>query len=129
MRSHYEGLYEASEPARKQYHCNLRNSLGTMQRHDVQSKLESLDAFKAQSKVCDCIWLMKVIQAIRHRFEGTRNVYISLDDVWSAHYSQKQGAQQPLWEYLKEFQNSVQVLEHYGAVIGADGPNTIRSHL
>ena len=89
----------------------------------MQSKLESLDAFKTKSKICDCIWLMKEIQGITHRFEGTRNVFISLDDAWTQYYSQKQGAQTPLYEYLKDFQSSVQVLEHYGAVIGADGPN------
>ena len=42
----------------------------------MQSKLESLDAFKARSKVCDCIWLMKEIQAITHAFEGKHKDYI-----------------------------------------------------
>ena len=91
----------------------------------MQSELGSLDSFKARSKVCDCIWLWKEIQCIIHRFKGTCNVSISLDVAWSAYCSQKQGTHQPLYEYLKEFQSCVQVLEHYGAAIGADGPNQV----
>jgi hypothetical protein len=33
-----------------------------------------------------------------------------------------QGPNQSLHEYLRDWQSLVQVLEHYGAVIGADGP-------
>jgi hypothetical protein len=88
----------------------------------MQSKLESLDDFKARSTDCDCIWLLQEIQGITHRFEGTRNVYISLDDAWELFYSYRQGPHQSLHEYLKEYQSLVQVLEHYGATIGADGP-------
>jgi hypothetical protein len=49
----------------------------------MQSKLESLDGFDNKSNVCDCIWLLKEIWGITHQFEGTRNVFILLDDVWS----------------------------------------------
>jgi hypothetical protein len=64
----------------------------------------------------------KEIQGIPHRFEGTRNVFILLDDAWSSYYSCRQGPHQSLHEYLKDFQGLVQVLEHYGAAIGAEGP-------
>jgi hypothetical protein len=49
----------------------------------MQSKLESLDDFDSKSTECDCVWLLKEIQGITHRFEGTRNIFISLDDAWS----------------------------------------------
>jgi hypothetical protein len=88
----------------------------------MQSKLESLNEYEAQSTDCDCVWLLKEIQGITRRFEGTRNVFISLDDVWCNYYSYHQGAQPSLYEYLKEYQSLVQVLEHYGAAIGAEGP-------
>jgi hypothetical protein len=88
----------------------------------MQSKLESLHEYDARSTDCDCVWLLKEIQGITHRFEGTRNVFISLDDTWCNYYSYHQGAQQSLHEYLKEYQSLVQVLEHYGAAIGAEGP-------
>jgi hypothetical protein len=89
----------------------------------MQSKLESLEGFESKSTSCDCIWLLKEIQGITHRFEGTRNVFISLNDAWSDFYAYKQGQHQQLYDYLKEFQSLVQVLEHYGAEFGADGPN------
>ncbi len=88
----------------------------------MQSKIESLDEYETRSTACDCVWLLKEIQGITHRFEGTRFVLISLDDAWSNYYSYHQGAQQSLHEYLKEYQSLVQVLEHYGAAIGAEGP-------
>jgi hypothetical protein len=88
----------------------------------MQSKLESLDEYEARSTDCDCVWLLKEIQGIMHRFEGTPNVFISLDDAWCNYCSYHQGAQQSLHEYLKEYQLLVQVLEHYGAAIGGEGP-------
>jgi hypothetical protein len=88
----------------------------------MQSTVESLDAFESKSSTCDCIWLLREIQGITHRFEGTRNVRISLDDTWSNYYGCRQGHKQTLHEYLKDFQGLVQVLEHYGAALGAEGP-------
>lgn len=78
----------------------------------MQSKIASLDGYKAKSDESDCVWLIKEIQGITHRFEGTRNVFISLDDAWCSYYGCQQGAQQSLHDYLKEYQSIVQVLEH-----------------
>jgi hypothetical protein len=89
----------------------------------MQSKLESLEDFKAKNKSCDCVWLLKEIQGITHRFEGTRNVFISLDDAWTDFHAFKQGQHQQLYDCLKDFQAPVQALEHCGAEFGADGPN------
>jgi hypothetical protein len=88
----------------------------------MQSKLESLDNYATKSNECDCIWLLKEIQGITHCFEGTRCVFISLDDAWSNYFAYYQGGSQPLHDYLKDFQSLVQVLEHYGAPIGTAGP-------
>jgi hypothetical protein len=88
----------------------------------MRSKLESLDNYETSSDNCDCIWLLKEIQGITYRFKGTRNVFISLDDAWSGYYNYRQGPSQSLHEYLKEVQGLVQVLEHYGAALGGDGP-------
>jgi hypothetical protein len=86
-----------------------------------------LDHERARNDVlhdkCDCIWLIYEIQGITHLFEGTRNVFISLDDAWSDYYVFGQRQHQTLHEYFKDFQTRVQVLEHYGAVLGADGPH------
>jgi hypothetical protein len=88
----------------------------------MQSKIESLADFDVKSDSCNCIWIIKEIQGITHRFEGARHVFISLHDAWTGYYTCKQGHQQTLHEYLKDFQGLVQVLEHYGAALGADGP-------
>lgn len=88
----------------------------------MQSKLESLENYETKSTAGDCVWLLKEIQGITHRFEGTRNIFISLDDGWSDYYSFRQEQNQTLHDYLKNFQSRVQVLEHYGAVFGVSGP-------
>jgi hypothetical protein len=88
----------------------------------MQSKLESLENFEEKNTVCDCVWLLQEIQGITHRFEGTRNVFISLDDAWTNYYIDKQDSSQTLHEYLKEFQALVQALEHYGAALRMEGP-------
>lgn len=97
----------------------------------MRSKLESLDDFGAKSDDCECIWLLKEIQGITHHFEGRHNGFISLDDAWSGYFSCRQGQQQTLHEYLKDFQSLVQVLEHYGAALGANGPyqDSVKAHV
>jgi hypothetical protein len=42
--------------------------------------------------------------------------------MWSNYYGHRQGLNQTFHEYLKDFQGFVQVLEHYGAALGAEGP-------
>jgi hypothetical protein len=88
----------------------------------IQSKLESLDNYSTKSNECGCIWLLKEIQGITHRFEGMRNVFISLDDAWCNYYLYQQGGNQSLHKYLKDYQSLVQVLEHDGTAIGSKGP-------
>jgi hypothetical protein len=88
----------------------------------MQSKLESLDDYSGRSTDYDCVWLLKEIQGITHQFEGTHNVFISLNDAWCNYYCYHQGLQQSLHDYLKEYQSLVHILEYYGATIGADRP-------
>jgi hypothetical protein len=88
----------------------------------MQLKLESLDDYSTESNECNCIWLLKEIQGITHRFEGTQNVFISLDDAWCNYYLYQQGGTQSLHEYMTDYKSLIQVLEHYGAVIRSEGP-------
>lgn len=88
----------------------------------VQSKLESLDHFEEESNTCNCIWLLKEIQAITHQFEGTRSILIFLHNAWEHFLKHRQGPPQTLHEYLKEFQSLIQVLEHYRSMVGFDAP-------
>ncbi len=91
----------------------------------MQSKLESLGEHDARSVSCDCCWLSKETQGVTHRFEGARNVLISLDDAWSNCYSFQQGKHQDPYECLKEHQALIQALDHYGAAIGSAGPQML----
>ena len=88
----------------------------------MQSKLESLPEYEHKNKNCDCEWIIHEIQGITHRFDSTRNIFISLDDAWSLFYAYRQGSDQSLHDFLKDFQCLVQVLEHYGAVFGHEKP-------
>jgi hypothetical protein len=53
----------------------------------IQYKIESLNNYQKSNNPCDCIWLLKERQGITRQFEGSRNVFISLDDAWSNYYS------------------------------------------
>jgi len=86
----------------------------------MQAKLESLTMYQERRDGTDCRWLINEIQGITHRFEGTRYVYLSLDDAWTEYYNMRQGGNQTLHEYLEDFRARIEVLEHYGASIGAD---------
>jgi hypothetical protein len=115
-----EDVHEANGPHVEQHQGNLRHRLGAMQPHvAVQARIFGGLQHEEHR---DCVWLLQEIQGITHRFEGTRNVFISLDDAWSSYYAYRQGHNQTLHEYLKEFQALVQVLEHYGAALGAEAP-------
>ena len=88
----------------------------------MQSKIEALDDYEGKRDQCDCLWLLKEIRGVAHQFEGTRNIFISVHLAWERYYNFKQGPQQTLHSYFKDFQGIVEVLEHYGAGIGAAGP-------
>jgi Reverse transcriptase (RNA-dependent DNA polymerase)/Zinc knuckle len=88
----------------------------------MQAKLESLDNYAMHSGSCNCIWLLNEIKGITHQFESTRIAFVSLDAAWVSYYKYNQGPDQSLHDYLKDYQSMVEVLEHYGAVIGTAGP-------
>ena len=54
------------------------------------------------------------------RFEGTRYIFLSLDDARTAYYSYTQPEHQTLAEYLTHFKSLVDVLDHYKASVGED---------
>jgi hypothetical protein len=87
----------------------------------MQAKLESLDNYQQSSVACDCIWLLNKIKGITYQFESTQIAFVSLNAAW-VNYKYHQGPNQLLHDYLKDYQSMVQVLKHYGAVIGAVGP-------
>ena len=50
----------------------------------MKNKLQSLANYDIKSDACDCVWILKEIKAITLRFEGTRYIFLSLDDARSA---------------------------------------------
>ena len=72
------------------------------------------------SENCDCAWVLTAIKGITHQFEGTRYVFLSLDDARTNFYSYKQKKTETLHEYLRHFSSLIEVLEHYGAKVGSD---------
>ena len=67
----------------------------------MKSKSESLDEYEKMSENCDCAWLLTAIKGITHRFEGTRYVFLSLDEARTNFYSYKQKKSETLHEYLR----------------------------
>jgi hypothetical protein len=117
----HEDVYEKNRPNGEQRQGNIRHCMETMLPM-MHSKIESLDHFDRKSTDCNCVWLLQEIQGITHRFEGTRNVFTSLDDAWKSYYTYQQGHSQTLHVYLKHFHSLVKVLEPYGAAIGGEEP-------
>jgi hypothetical protein len=77
---------------------------------------------RSASVDCDCCWLLKETQGVKHRFKGKKNVFISLDGAWSDHCSFQQSRKQDPHECLEECQALVQVLDHCGADIRSARP-------
>ena len=86
----------------------------------MKNKLQSLAELENKNDRCDCVWLLKEIKAITLRFEGTRYIFLSLDDAKTAYYSYVQPNTQSLADYLRHFLSLVDVLEHYNASVGED---------
>ena len=87
----------------------------------MKSKIDSLDEYEKRNKNCDCTWLLTAIKGITHCFEGTRNVFLLLDDARTNFYSYKQKKLETLHEYLRHFSSLIELLEHcYGAKVGSD---------
>ena len=53
----------------------------------VKNKLQLLENYQERSDEYDCVWILKEIKAITLLFEGTRYIFLSLDDVRTAYYS------------------------------------------
>jgi len=73
--------------------------------HAMKAKIQSLPDYDTKGALnCDVSWLLKEIKGVTHRFEGNRNVYISLDDARVNFYTYKQDENENIHNYLKNFQ-------------------------
>jgi hypothetical protein len=53
----------------------------------MQAKQELLEGFESKSNACDRAWLLKETQGITRRFEGTRNIFMLLNNPWATFHS------------------------------------------
>ena len=86
----------------------------------MQTKLKALPEYDTKAKEKDCVWLLKEIKGIMNHFDGSKYIYVSLDDATEEYYRYRQGNSQPLDSYYKTFKAHVEVLEHYRANVGGD---------
>jgi hypothetical protein len=86
----------------------------------MKNKLQSLGSYDMKSNKFDCVWILNEIKAVTLRFEGTRYIFLSIDDARTEYYSYTQPNTQSLADYLRHFQSLVDVLEHYDASVGED---------
>ena len=86
----------------------------------MRAKLQGLEKYNDARDKCDCAWLLTQIKAIRHKFEEKRYGYASLNDAYNNFYSHRQQNEEALADYLHQFKENVDVLEHYGGAVGVD---------
>jgi hypothetical protein len=84
----------------------------------LKDKVKSLADYKSKVTEGDCVWLLTHIKAIMLQFEGQRSLFLSLADA-SRNLTVFRQNDLSLTSYKTEFENLVDVFEHYGGVIGS----------
>jgi Reverse transcriptase (RNA-dependent DNA polymerase) len=84
----------------------------------MKDKIRSNDKHKIKLTQGDCIWLLTEIKGIMLRFEGQRFLHLSLDDASRNLIMFRQNPEMSLTTFKTEFENLVDVFEHYGGTIG-----------
>ena len=86
----------------------------------MKNKLQSLDEYDYRSDLHDCAWILQEIKGITLRFEGTRYIFLSIDNARTVYYGYVQPRSQSLADYLRYLQSLIDVMDHDGAHIGED---------
>ena len=68
----------------------------------------------------DPIKLLKAIRSITFHYESRKDKAHALSDGYRRFYTQFQKKSPTLDEYLEQFKNSIEVIEHCGGILGAD---------
>jgi hypothetical protein len=86
----------------------------------MKAKLMSLTNYEAQSRACDCVWLLQQIKAVMYKFEGQRDIFLAMGDARSTLDRCKQQPHESNAVYFDQFKSLVDAFEHYGGTIGGD---------
>lgn len=84
----------------------------------MKAKLKSLPGYSDMNDDSNCVELLKAIRGVMLRFEGQRKIFLSLDDAEYNLTTFKQLPEMSLANYKAEYENLVEVYEHYGGAIG-----------
>jgi hypothetical protein len=84
----------------------------------MRQKVESLDAFEKLSAENDGIELLKAIKKTAFLFETQKNAWQASHEAIRRFYTVSQGKYMSTQDYLKHFQNTVEVIEHTGGGVG-----------
>jgi hypothetical protein len=86
----------------------------------LKDKLKSSTDYRTSQTTGDCVWLLKTIKAIMLKFDGQRDLSLSLSDAHLRLYLFRQGNDMTLTAHKTEFENRLDVIEHYGGAVGQD---------
>ena len=94
----------------------------------LQAKLQGLDNFDELNTNSDALGLLKEMKAIAFNFQMHKYSHLALNEAKRRFYHLVQGKHMSNQDYLKKFNNMVDVIEHCGGQIGAE-PGPIASAL
>jgi hypothetical protein len=84
----------------------------------MRQKVEALDAFEKLSAENDGIELLKTIKNTAFLFKTQKNTCQASHEAICRFYMVSQGKHMSTQDYLKHFQNTVEVIDHTGGVVG-----------
>ena len=92
----------------------------------MRDKLKSIAEYKEKDNEADCEWLLVNIKGVMLRFEGQRDIFLSIDDAEQNLVSFRQN-DLSLPEYKAQYENLLQVLEYYAGGTIAIYPSLVQA--
>ncbi len=86
----------------------------------MQAKLKTWDKFKAVDKDRSVLELLKQIKRISYEFEDQGYMVKNLDEAKQRFYTMQQGRNESNADYLRRFQNIVDIIQNWGGSLGDD---------
>jgi hypothetical protein len=84
----------------------------------IRARIEALDKYDKMSSQGNSIALLKAIKALIYNFQSRKHPPLAIHDGTCWFYLLYQEKHMTCQAYLEKFQNSVDMLEHYGGTIG-----------